>query len=94
LAPAGVGQTALDWTHENDRRVLALMASLDAEGVLREVKAHQNACGAGAVAAALAYAQEMGATEGLLLHYTTSHEVMPLGQARDLVGYGAVALAK
>lgn len=94
LAPAGAGQAALDWTHENDRRVLALMTSLDAEGVLREVKAHHNACGAGAVAATIAYAQELGATEGLLLHYTTSHEVMPLGPARDLVGYGAVALAK
>ncbi len=33
----------MDWTHENDRRVLALMASLDAEGELREVKAHQKA---------------------------------------------------
>jgi len=94
LAPAGVGQSALDWTHENDRRVLTLIESLDAEGVLREVREHHNACGAGAVAATITYAQEAGATRGLLLHYATSHEVMPLGQARDLVGYGAVALAK
>lgn len=93
-APAGEGQAALDWTLANDRRVLALIEQLDAQGVLREAKAHQNACGAGAVAATIAYAREAGATSGLTLHYTTSHEVMPLGQARDLVGYGAVALVK
>jgi len=94
MTPAGTGEAALEWAHDNDRRVLALVETLDAEGVLREVRAHHNACGAGAVAATLAYAAAAGATRGVLLDYTTSHEVMPMGEPRDLVGYGAVALVK
>lgn len=94
LTPVGVGNDALAWAHENDRRVLALMEALDADGVLREVRAHHNACGAGAVAATIGFAIELGATHGVLLHYTTSHEVMPMGRPRDFVGYGAVALVK
>ncbi|MGI6376623.1 MAG: AmmeMemoRadiSam system protein B [Anaerolineae bacterium] len=94
MAPAGVGEAGLQWTHENDRRMLALVEQLDAPGVLREARAHHNACGAGAVAAAIASAVELGAQRGVLLHYTTSHEVLPLGEPSDLVGYGAVALVR
>ena len=46
--------------------------------------------GAGAVAATIAFALELGATRGHLAHYTTSHEVAPMGPASDMVGYGAV----
>jgi len=47
--------------------------------------------GAGAVAAAIGFATELGARRGQLLHYTSSHEVAPMGPAADMVGYGAVA---
>ncbi|MBC7237955.1 MAG: AmmeMemoRadiSam system protein B, partial [Chloroflexi bacterium] len=76
LAPAGIGQPALDWTHENDRRIIELMVQMRPDDVLREAQRHHNACGAGAIAAAIAFAQTLGAQEGILLHYTTSHEVM------------------
>ncbi|NLX37441.1 MAG: AmmeMemoRadiSam system protein B [Chloroflexi bacterium] len=92
--PAGVGEEGLRWTHENDRRVLSRIEQLDAPGVLSEVRAHHNACGAGAVAAAIGFAVELGATRGMLLHYTTSYEVMPLDAPSDLVGYGAMALVR
>jgi len=90
LAPAGVGEPALRWIHQNDARVLDLMVKLRGGEILDEVGAHHNACGAGAVAATIAFALELGATRGHLAHYTTSHEVAPMGPASDMVGYGAV----
>jgi hypothetical protein len=91
MAPAGTGQAALDWTHANDRALLDLAVQLRAEEIVPEARVHHNACGAGAIAAAIAFAVELGATQGTLLHYTTSHEVMPTGRPSDMVGYGAVA---
>lgn len=90
LAPAGVGEGALQWIHENDARVLDLMVKLRGGDILGEVETHHNACGAGAVAATIGYATAMGATRGHIAHYTTSHEVSPVGPASDMVGYGAV----
>jgi MEMO1 family protein len=92
MAPAGVGPQGLDWAKENDRRFLERVTALDAEGALAEARSHHNACGPGAVAAAIGYALEMGATRAALLHHTTSHEAHPMGRPTDLVGYGAVAL--
>lgn len=91
MAPAGIGQPALDWTHANDRRLLDLAVRMRAEEIVPEARSRHNACGAGAVAAAIAFAAALGATQGALLHYTTSYEVLPEGRPSDLVGYGAVA---
>jgi len=90
FAPVGVGDRALAWTHENDARLLDLVENLRADDVIAETRAHHNACGAGAIAAAIAFAAELGAKQGLRLHYTPSHEVMPMGRPTDMVGYGAV----
>jgi len=90
IAPVGVGEAGLAWTHENDARLLDLAAEMAADGVMAEAQAHHNACGPGAVAAAIQAAAGLGATEGRLLHYTTSHEVLPQGPPTDLVGYGAI----
>jgi len=90
LAPAGSGERALAWVHNNDKSILDLMLAMRAEEIVPEARSRHNACGAGAVAAAIAFAAEMGAAQGVLLHYTTSHEVMPTGRATDMVGYGAV----
>lgn len=90
LVPAGVGEGALQWIHANDARVLDLMAGLRGDAILDEVERHHNACGAGAVAAAVGFSAAMGATRGQVVYYTTSHEVSPVGPASDMVGYGAV----
>lgn len=90
LTPAGVGKKALEWTKKNDRRLLDLVTSMRALEIVGEATSHHNACGAGAIAASISYAAELGATKGILLHYTTSHDVMPMGTATDVVGYGAV----
>jgi hypothetical protein len=92
IAPAGVGEPALAWIERNDRRLLDLVVQMRAQDVLAEAARHHNACGAGAIAAAIGFAAALGATQGHLLHYTTSHAVRPVGQATDMVGYGAVAI--
>jgi hypothetical protein len=91
LNPAGSGQAALDWAHENDQRFLNLVIEMREQELVAEAQEHRNACGAGAVAAAVGYARELGATDATLLDYTTSFEVMPMGRATDMVGYGAVS---
>jgi MEMO1 family protein len=91
FAPVGVGERALEWARQNDARLLDGVVAMRASGILAEAEAHQNACGAGAIAAAIAFAAELGATQGVLLQQTTSHEVLPTGRPTDFVGYGAVA---
>lgn len=90
FAPAGTGERALEWVRANDERVIRLMLQMRAEEVIPETIAHHNACGGGAVAATVAAARVLGAKEGILLEYTTSHHVMPHGPATDFVGYAAV----
>ena len=92
-APAGVGERALEWTRHNDERLLDLVVQMRASEIVAEAGSHLNACGAGAVAAAIAYAAERGALEGVLLQHITSHEVMPMGRPTDMVGYGAVVFS-
>jgi MEMO1 family protein len=91
LAPVGVGERGLEWTHRNDQHLLDLVAALRATEIVAEAEARHNACGPGAIAAAIAYAVELGATHGSTLEYTTSYEVLPMGRPTDLVGYAAIA---
>jgi hypothetical protein len=92
FTPAGTGQQALVWARQNDERLLDLVVAMRAQEVLDEVIAHQNACGAGAIAATLACAGGLGARHGLLLHHTSSYEIMPVGRPKDMVGYAAAVL--
>jgi len=92
----GRGPEAVRWVREeNDRRMLDLMVRMDAEGVVPEAAGHQNACGAGAVAATMAAARELGAEHGCVVQYTTSFDVMREKLGRTdydaTVGYAGVA---
>lgn len=90
FAPAGTGESALEWVRSNDERVIDLIVDLRAEDIVAETSAHHNACGGGAIAGTVAAARTLGAEKGLLLEYTTSHHVMPRGPATDFVGYAAI----
>jgi hypothetical protein len=95
FAPHGSGRAGLEWVKkENDPRMIELMRGLKAEEVLGEARAHQNACGPGAVAATLAAARAMGSTGGHVLEYTTSYDVLrpKYGEEaiNDFVGYVAM----
>ncbi len=95
FAPKGLGEAALRWVREeNDRRMIDLMLALKAEEVIDEARTHLNACGAGAIAATLAAARVLGATRGVLVQYTTSHDALRQRMGRAdydaVVGYPGV----
>ncbi len=91
MAPAGLGEKALAWAQANDQRLIDQAVAMHAAEVLRVAAESHSACGAGAIAAAIACAGKLGATHGQLWHHTTSHEVLPMGQPSDFVGYAAIA---
>lgn len=93
FAPRGVGPAALAWAKENDRRLLDDAVHLRAEEIVARAAADHSACGSGAIAATVAAARALGATEGHILEHTTSYEVQPLGAPDDFVGYAAVVFS-
>lgn len=93
FTPAGVGEEALNWAKRNDARLIDRIIELDVEGIVEEVRSHQNACGAGAIAAMLAACRELGASQAQLLTHTSSYEVLRRQMretADNAVGYASV----
>jgi hypothetical protein len=90
----GPVKQAMPWMRENDGRIIGMVEALDAESVVDEATRNRNACGAGAVAAALAAAKELGATRGVTLEYTTSADVMGEMYTDRAVGYMAAVLVE
>lgn len=89
FTPKGTGEAALKWARdENDAEFLSRVAAADAAGALGSAAIRTNACCPGAVAAAIAAS---GATRGVTLRSTTSHDRVG-GVPENFVGYGAVAL--
>jgi len=93
FAPAGIGEQALQWAKENDRRLLDLISNFSIERIVPEVKARMNACGGGAIAAMLAACRVAGAIGAQVLRHANSHETLR-GLAppdpTNAVGYAAV----
>jgi len=94
FTPMGTGANAFQWANQvNDRKFIDLALKLEPEDLLTSAAENYNACGAGAAAAAVAAAKKLGKTEGLLLAYTNSNEVMQrkMGTTSgDSVGYAAI----
>ena len=90
FTPAGYGNRAYDWVRKNDTRILRLAEQMKASEIIPEVSQHQNACGAGAMAATLAAARILGARRGHLVEYTTSFDVVPEDKFRMAVGYAGL----
>ena len=83
--PQGTGAAAVNWVrNENDRKVIQAMLDMNPAGVIEEALANQNACCSGAVAAALAAGQVLGATSATQTAYTTSYDKRP---GDSFVGY-------
>jgi len=90
-APAGGGAEAIRWVREeNDPPVIDAMRRLDADGVLAMRGERRNSCGAGAVAAAIAFARKRGAKRGVLVDYSTSADGKPDRPPDDFVTYAGV----
>jgi len=94
FTPMGVSEDALKWADSvNDKKFIDLALKLEPERLLADAAENCNACGAGAAAAAIAAAKQLGKTEGLLLAHTNSNEVMlrKMGTtSADSVGYAAI----
>jgi len=81
----GSGQKAVDWVrNENDRRIIDTMLAMDAEKVISEALASQNACCAGAVATAIETAKHLGAQKAQAIAYASSYDKNP---GDSFVGY-------
>ena len=88
FAPKGVGAPAVDWVrNENDKRILDALTAMDPERVIGEALESQNACCAGAAAAAIAAAKQLGAAEAETIAYATSYDKSP---GDSFVGYVGV----
>ncbi len=97
FTPMGAGPKGLKWAKEvNDRRVLELMINLRDDEVVAEAEEHHNACGSGAVAAAIRACRTCGAQKAHLFRHTTSSEVARdrYGDMDDAVGYAGVVFSR
>ncbi|MCB2166096.1 MAG: AmmeMemoRadiSam system protein B [Deltaproteobacteria bacterium] len=89
FTPHGKGAAAAAWVkEENDRRFIDAALGLNPEMVLGEALRHQNACCAGAAAATIQSALDLGASQGVLMAYTTSYDKIP---GDSFVGYAGIA---
>ena len=92
--PMGAGPLALAWAKDtNDRYFIDLALSMQADQLVETAQLYRNACGAGAVAATIAAAKQLGATQGTLLAHTTSAEVLAQKYrqpSEDSVGYAGI----
>jgi hypothetical protein len=92
FAPAGSGSRAADWTrNQNDRNAIDRMLAMDPQGVINEALSGQNACCAGAAAAAIAGTQALGASRGQLVGYSSSYDKHP---SDSFVGYAGLLFRK
>lgn len=96
-SPGGHGAAGEAWARKNDRRMLDLVEAMKAGEVISEAQTHENACGAGAIAATIAACQALGAHRGILLHYTNSYQIVhaqyPQEPDDTSVGYASVVFA-
>jgi len=94
--PAGSGREALDFGRRNDQLLLDQVHQLNPHGVLREAREHHNACGSGALAAAISCSRALGADAASLLHHTTSNESGPRldPEPSMFVGYASMLLGR
>ena len=93
FTPAGIGEGALEWAMENDRRLLRVVADMTPEKIVPEVRSRYNACGGGAIAAMMAACLEQGAKKAAVLRHANSYQTLSAvsPQAPDnAVGYAAV----
>lgn len=95
FASHGVGEDGLLWAKEvNDRRMIDLILAMEGEKAVEEAVTNRNACGGGAIAAAIEASKAMGSKRATLLEHATSYEIdLSIGQGRahDSVGYAAMA---
>lgn len=85
LTHYGFGEAAHQHVRANeDRRIIERILAMDPHRILEEALSSHNACCSGAVAAAIAAGQEMGAATAVQTEYATSYDKSP---GDSFVGY-------
>jgi AmmeMemoRadiSam system protein B len=95
FTPAGGGAAAMQWAKDNDKPLLALIQQLAVDAIVPEAQRHQNACGAGAIAAMLSACREFGATQARIIRHATSYETLARiapQSPSNAVGYASVVV--
>jgi AmmeMemoRadiSam system protein B len=95
FTPGGVGPEGLAWAKRNDARLLERVTDLAAGRIVPEAREHQNACGAGAIAAMLSACLATGATTARVLRHASSYETLAAVAPQppvDAVGYASVVV--
>ncbi|MFP4452578.1 MAG: AmmeMemoRadiSam system protein B [Desulfobacterales bacterium] len=88
FTPAGTGRQAFEWVkNENDRQVIDQMLEMAPKEVIRQGLSNQNACCAGAAAAAISACINLGTKHAHLIGYSSSYEKNP---DSTFVGYGGI----
>jgi hypothetical protein len=82
-----LGEKAVKWVEENDRKFIERAIEMDYEGVLKVALENNNACSAGAAASAIVTCRELGSKKGILVDYYTSYDVSP---DVNFVGYSGI----
>ena len=77
FVPAGSGAEGIKWAKEvNDVDFINRAIGMEADNLLISAETRGNACGAGACAAVVACARELGKAKGVVIGHMTSAEVM------------------
>jgi len=91
FTPKGHGATGLEWAKNvNDRAIIDRMLQMDANEIVAEALEHRNACGGGAIAAAMSAARMLGADRAQLLRHVTSRETLRSVDDDHAVGYAGI----
>ncbi len=88
FSPEGTGEAAVDWVkNQNDRSVIDKALEMDAPGVVADARSKHNTCSPGPIASVIASCAKHGISQGNLIEYYTSYDVMP---GTSFVGYAAI----
>jgi MEMO1 family protein len=88
FSPKGTGPAAVQWVkEENDRTLIERAVVMDSETLIREARSMHNTCSVGPIASVIASMSTLGVTQGRLLEYYTSYDIMP---DSSFVGYAAI----
>lgn len=90
FSPAGTGINGVEWARNNDNKLIKLIENMEAEKIIPEAMSNQSACGSGAIAATISFAQKRGIRSGLTLEHILSYDIMPSDPPELSVGYASI----
>ena len=90
FSPAGTGINGVEWARNNDNKLIKLIENMEAEKIIPEARSSQSACGSGAIAATISFAQKRGIRSGLTLEHILSYDIMPSDPPELSVGYASI----